>query len=68
MSGSSIPSASSVSSSSSSAMDQISAISNQMNQETLQAAQERAAQEETQAMSSLITNGASGIKSAAGGQ
>ncbi|HWX12006.1 MAG TPA: hypothetical protein VNZ04_08410 [Trinickia sp.] len=63
-----VPSTSSVNSSNADAIAQMEAIANAENAETIATAQIKAQQDETQGLSSLITGGASGIKSAAAGQ
>jgi hypothetical protein len=63
-----VPSTSSVNSSNADAIAQMESIANAENAETIATAQIKAQQDETQGLSSLITGGASGIKSAAAGQ
>jgi hypothetical protein len=63
-----VPSTSSVQDSNTSAIDQMNQIAQAENAQTIATAQIKAQQDETQGLSSLITGGASGIKSAAAGQ
>ncbi|MEA3118262.1 MAG: hypothetical protein QOI13_1532 [Paraburkholderia sp.] len=63
-----LPSTSSVQTSNTDAISQMEQISNAENAQTIATAQIKAQQDETQGLSSLITGGASGIKSAAAGQ
>jgi hypothetical protein len=64
----SMPSTSGIQSGNADAISQMESISNAENAETLATAQIKAQQDEVQGESSLITAGASGIKSAAAGQ